>query len=81
MYIKVDRMKPLGALYPAARINPHPNLAISSRVRFPPEYGYTERRLLAISGALQTSLKRLFFNYAFSWKGVLRVVSFTLYNF
>ena len=36
MYIKVDRMKPLGALYPAVRINPHPNLAISLRVRFPP---------------------------------------------
>ena len=60
MYIKVDRMKPLGALYPAARINPHPNLAISSRVRFPPEYGYTERRLLAISGALQPSFEAHF---------------------
>ena len=64
MYIKVDRMKPLGALYPAARINPHPNLAISSRVRFPPEYGYTERRLLAISGALQVFGRQYFSDLA-----------------
>lgn len=60
MYIKVDRMKPLGALYPAARINPHPNLAISTRVRFPSVHGYTERRLLAISGALQVFGRQYF---------------------
>ena len=35
MYIKVDRMKPLGALYPAARINPHPKRPSGDDVRFP----------------------------------------------
>ena len=65
MYIKVDRMKPLGALYPAVRINPHPNLAITARRPFSPSvHGYTERRLLAISGALQVFGRQYFSDLA-----------------